>query len=345
LQLLEKKVEIMTSYKEAGVDINAGNEAEELIGKVVKSTYNKNVIAGVGAFGAAFSLKDACKMKEPVIVSTVDGVGTKLKIAALTGKWNTVGKDIVNHCSNDILAMGAKPLFFMDYIAAEKISPQKIAEIVGGMASACKELNCSLIGGETAEMPGVYLEGEHDVVGMMVGIVERKKIIDGSKIKEGDALIGLASTGLHTNGYSLARKVLFNEAGFGVNDFVDYLGCTIGEALLVPHKSYSKPVLSLTKKIEVKGIAHITGGGLSENVPRIMPKNLVPEFDYDSIPIPKIFNLIQEKGNISNEEMFKAFNMGVGLVLVVKKTDANATIEFLKKNGETAWLLGKISKK
>jgi phosphoribosylformylglycinamidine cyclo-ligase len=335
----------MISYKEAGVDINAGNEAEELIGKVVKSTYNKNVIAGVGAFGAAFSLKDAFKMKEPVIVSTVDGVGTKLKVAALMKKWDTIGQDIVNHCSNDILAMGAKPLFFMDYIAAEKINPSRIAEIVKGMAKACKELDCSLIGGETAEMPGVYLEDEHDVVGMMVGIVERKKMIDGSKIKEGDVLIGLASTGLHTNGYSLARKVLFNEAGLGVNDFSDYLGRTIGEALLEPHKSYSKPVLSLMKKIEVKGIAHITGGGLGENVPRIIPKNLTPDFDLNSIHTPKIFKLIQEKGNVSNEEMFKTFNMGVGLVLVVKKTDANATIEFLKKNGETAWLLGKITKK
>lgn len=335
----------MADYKSAGVDIDAGNMAEELIGKAVKSTYNKNVLAGVGAFGGVVSLKPLLKLKDPVLVSTVDGVGTKLKVAALANKWDTVGEDIVNHCSNDILAMGAKPLFFMDYLAAEKISPQKVQKIVAGMARACKELDCPLIGGETAEMPGVYLENEHDVVGMMVGFAEKAKIVDGRRIAEGDCMIALGSSGLHTNGYSLARDVLFNRMGYGVNDFVQELGSTVGEALLAVHKSYSKSVLALMEKIRVKGIAHITGGGLEENVPRILPKNLAAEYDFGSIKMPPIFRLIQEKGNIGADEMFRAFNMGVGLVVIVSKGDAAKTVDFLSKKGEAAWIFGRLKKK
>jgi len=332
----------MASYKDAGVDIDAGNESVRLIKDKIKTTFNKNVLTGIGAFGGAFSLAGLKGMKEPVLVSTIDGVGTKLKVAAKAGKWNNVGRDIVNHCSNDILGLGAKPLFFLDYIAASKIEPKRIEEIVSGMADACKEFGCALIGGETAEMPGVYEKGEHDLAGCMIGVVDRKKIIDGSKIKKGDCLIGIASNGLHTNGYSLARKVLFEDAGFSVEDSPAGLGTTLGEALLQSHRSYSKVVLALSEKISVKGIAHITGGGLIENVPRIIPSGLKAEFDYTSIPKQPIFELLKEKGELPDSELYRVFNMGVGLVVVVKKSDASFAVDFLSKKGEIAWVFGRV---
>ena len=332
----------MASYKDAGVDIDAGNESVRLIKDKIKTTFNKNVLTGIGAFGGAFSLAGLKGMKEPVLVSTIDGVGTKLKVAAKAGKWNNVGRDIVNHCSNDILGLGAKPLFFLDYIAASKIEPKRIEEIVSGMADACKEFGCALIGGETAEMPGVYEKGEHDLAGCMIGVVDRKKIIDGSKIKKGDCLIGIASNGLHTNGYSLARKVLFEDAGFSVEDSPAGLGTTLGEALLQSHRSYSKVVLALSEKISVKGIAHITGGGLIENVPRIIPSGLKAEFDYTSIPKQPIFELLKEKGELPDSELYRVFSMGVGLVVVVKKSDASFAVDFLSKKGEIAWVFGRV---
>lgn len=335
----------MASYRDAGVDIDAGNKAEELIANAVKKTYNSQVVCGVGGFGAVFSLSKLKKMKNPLLVSTVDGVGTKLKVAAMLGKWDTVGADIVNHCSNDILAMGARPLFFMDYIAASSISPKHVQSIVSGMATACRELDCPLIGGETAEMPGVYERGESDVVGCMVGAVDRSALIDGSKIREGDVLVALASSGLHTNGYSLARKVLFESAAFKVDDYVHEAGGYIGEALLRVHKSYSKVVLSLAEKVQVRGIAHITGGGLPENLQRIMPKGLEAKIDYASIKVPPIFRLIQSKGAISDAEMFRTFNMGVGLVIAVKKGDVDFALNFLSKSGEHAWILGEVVEK
>ena len=333
----------MSSYKKAGVDIDAGNAAEGLIARAVKKTYNKSVLSGVGGFGAVYSLASLRKMKNPVLVSTADGVGTKLKVAAMMNKWDSVGKDIVNHCSNDLLAMGAKPLFFLDYIAADKISPERVAQIVSGMAKACKEIGCALIGGETAEMPGVYVKGEHDIVGFMVGAAERKRLFDPKKIRKGDIMVALASNGLHTNGFSLAREALFSKGGLRHDSYINGLGCTLGEALLKPHKSYSRVVLALLEEAEVKGVAHITGGGLSENLPRILPKRLSAAIDYSSIKVPYIFRLIQEKGRIPEKEMFRAFNMGVGLVLVVSGKDAFKALHFLKKRGENAWMLGKIA--
>ncbi|HLC79143.1 MAG TPA: phosphoribosylformylglycinamidine cyclo-ligase [archaeon] len=329
-------------YKSSGVDIDAGNSAENLIGKAVKKTYNAQVVSGVGGFGAVFSLAKVTKMKNPLLVSTVDGVGTKVKIAAASGKWDSVGADIVNHCSNDILAMGARPLFFLDYIASSKISPGQVNSIIQGMAQACKDLDCPLIGGETAEMPAVYMPGESDIAGCMIGVVEKGKMIDYSKIKPGDVMIGLQSSGLHTNGYSLARKVLFEKAGYKIDDYVQEAGGYLGEILLRVHKSYSNSVLALLQKVKVKGIAHITGGGLEENVPRILPPGAIAKYDYSSIKVPGIFKLIEQKGQIPNEEMFRVFNMGVGLVVVVSQKDVDETLQLLKMKGEEPWVLGKI---
>jgi len=333
----------MSSYKDAGVDIDAGNESVKRIKGLVKETHNPHVLTGLGSFGGAYSLAKVSKMKNPVLVSTIDGVGTKLKVASAMQNWKTIGEDIVNHCSDDILAMGAKPLFFLDYLASDSILPKNVQDIVSGMAKACKEVDCALIGGETAEMPGVYSKGEHDVVGCMVGVVEKSKIIDGSKIKSGDVLIGLASNGLHTNGYSLARYVLFEKSHLNPKDYFKEFGGTLGDELLKVHKSYSKNVLGLIEKIKVKGIAHITGGGLVENIPRILPKGLDAEYDYSSIEVPYIFKLIQSSREIDEKEMFRVFNMGVGLVLVMSKADAPKAIDFLNKKGEKAWILGKIT--
>ncbi len=333
----------MASYRDSGVDIDAGNESVKLMKDSVRSTFNKNVLTDLGAFGGAYSIASLSKMKHPVLVSTMDGVGTKLKVAAMMNKWSSVGEDIVNHCSNDVLCLGAKPLFFLDYVAASKLEPQNLASIVSGMAKACREVDCALIGGETAEMPGVYEKGEHDIAGCMVGAVEKSKMIQGLKIKKGDVMVALASDGLHTNGYSLARKVLFDEAGFSPTDFVKELNDTVGAELLKVHRSYSRAVLALAEKIRVKGIAHITGGGLVENVPRVVPRGLKPVFDYSSIPVLPIFKLIQEKGSIGEKEMFRVFNMGVGLVLVVSRADALKSLKFLSSRGERAWVLGKIA--
>ncbi|MEK6958321.1 MAG: phosphoribosylformylglycinamidine cyclo-ligase [archaeon] len=333
----------MASYRDSGVDIDAGNESVKLMKDSVRSTFNKNVLTDLGAFGGAYSIASLSKMKHPILVSTMDGVGTKLKVAAMMNKWSSVGEDIVNHCSNDVLCLGAKPLFFLDYVAASKLEPQNLASVVSGMAKACREVDCVLIGGETAEMPGVYEKGEHDIAGCMVGVVEKSGMVDGSKIKKGDVMVALASDGLHTNGYSLARKVLFDEAGFSPNDFVKGLNNTVGAELLKVHRSYSVAVLALAQKIRVKGIAHITGGGLVENVPRVIPKGLKPVFDYSSIVVPPVFRLIQEKGSIGEKEMFRVFNMGVGLVLVVPRADALKSLEFLSLRGERAWVLGKIA--
>lgn len=335
----------MDSYKDSGVDIDAGNRAEALVAQAVKGTYNAQVVSGVGGFGAVYSLAKVRKMKNPLLVSTVDGVGTKLKVAAAMGRFGGVGADIVNHCSNDILAMGAEPLFFLDYIASSRISPEKVAEIVSGMAGACRELGCALVGGETAEMPGIYVEGETDVVGCMVGVVDSRRMIDGSKVRAGDSIIALASSGLHTNGYSLARKVLFDKAGYRATDSLEELGGSIGDALLAVHRSYSKNVLALSRKVALKGIAHITGGGLPENVPRILPSGLQASYDYSSIEVPEIFRLIRRVGGISNEEMFRVFNMGVGLVLIVSRKDAGRAVKFLNARGEKAWPLGEVRRK
>ena len=334
----------MGKYEKAGVSIDAGNDAVARIKKHVKSTHGNMVIGDFANFAGVVSLKKFAKMKEPLLVSTMDGVGTKIKIASAMGKWDTVGQDIVNHCSNDILPVGASPLFFLDYVAASKISPEKVEQIVAGMAKACREVGCSLIGGETAEMPSVYAQGEYDIAGCMVGIVDRKDAIGISKIKPGDEFIALPSNGLHTNGYSLARKVLLTDANLGLNDKLPGSSSTLGGELLKVHKSYSKAVLALMEKKEVLGIAHITGGGIPENLPRILPKGICAEIERPLIKVQPIFRLIQEKGGVSESEMYRVFNMGVGLVIAVPKGMSSETMAQLRKLGQDSYYLGKAAK-
>lgn len=330
----------MTSYADSGVNIDASNTVEEKIGRIVRKTFNKNVLLGVGSFSGAVSAKQLKSMKEPVIFVTIDGAGTKTKIAAMVGKWSGIGMDVVNHCSNDLLCSCAKPFFFVDYLASSKLDPEVVEQIVSGMSFACKELDCPLVGGETAEMQGVYIEGETDVVGCMVGVGEKKQVFDPKKVKKGDMLVGLASSGLHTNGYSLARKVLLEK--FSLNDKPSSLGKSLGEELLVPHKSYSKNVFKLMRKVKISGIAHITGGGLIENVPRILPENRSFAIQDGAWSVPHVFRLIQETGSISDYEMFRTFNMGVGLVLAVKKNEAKKAIGELEKLGQKAFVVGEV---
>ncbi len=330
----------MISYESEGVSVDSGNRVEEKIGEIVKKTFNKNVLLGVGSFSGAVSAASLKKMREPVLFVTIDGAGTKTKIAAGMNKWDSIGMDVVNHCSNDLLASSARPLFFVDYLASSKLDVKVVSSIVQGMASACKELSCPLVGGETAEMPGVYLDGETDVVGCMVGFAERKKIFDPHKVKKGDVLVGLASNGLHTNGYSLARKVLLEK--FSLEQKIEGLEKTLGEELLRPHKSYSKNIFRLMEKVQVKGIAHITGGGLLENIPRVLPEKLSFVLAEGSWQVPKLFKLIQETGGISDYEMMHTFNMGIGLVLVVSKKDSAKIVHGLEKLSEKAFVIGEI---
>lgn len=306
------------SYAEAGVDISAADKTKNLIKEIVRPTFGQEVLADIGHFGAFFKLK---QYHDPVLVSSTDGVGTKLKIAVLMDKHDTVGIDLVNHCTNDILCCGASPLFMLDYIAVGKLLPQKVAAVVSGLAKACKELNCALIGGETAEMPGMYKAADYDLAGFIVGVVERAKVISGDKISVGDVVLGLPSSGLHTNGYSLARRVFGTDRDpLALKMFYPELGKTLGEALLEPHRCYHndlKPFLD-----EIHGIAHITGGGLVGNVPRILPKGVSVEIDRLSWNVPPIFELIQKRGSIKDDEMFHVFNMGIGMVIICRASDA-----------------------
>ncbi|MBU0670960.1 MAG: phosphoribosylformylglycinamidine cyclo-ligase [Patescibacteria group bacterium] len=324
------------SYKKAGVDIEAGEEVVNKIKKLAKATHSNSVMANIGAFGSLFDLtKVRAEYKEPVLVQSIDGVGTKTEIAKLLGKWDTVGKDIVNHSCNDILCQGAKPLTFLDYVATSKLDTEQIADIVKGMAEACQEVGLSLVGGETAEMPGVYGKGQWDIVGTIVGVVEKENIIDGSQIKDGDLVIGLRSNGLHTNGYTLARNVLLKKYGKDEK---------VLKMLLEPHLNYTKPVLKILKEWPIKGIAHITGGGLKGNISRILPNDMDMEIDKGSWEVPEIFNLIQKKGDVPEEDMYKAFNMGVGMVLIVAPEDEGNVENVLSKfpDFKFNWI-GKIS--
>ncbi len=329
------------TYKNAGVDISEGDRLVDIIKPIARSTFKKGVLQELGSFGAFFKLS---KYKKPVLVSSTDGVGTKLKIAFMTGRHDTVGIDLVAMCVNDVLTSGAEPLFFLDYFATGKLSANKAADVIKGIAAGCKTAGCSLIGGETAEMPGFYKEGEYDLAGFSVGVLEENKIIDGSKIKSGDIIIGLASSGLHSNGYSLARKLFFDIKKYKANKFIKELGCTIGEELLKPTRIYVKSILSLLKSVNIKGMAHITGGGLTENLPRIFPKGIQAVIKKGSWDIPRIFSIIQEMGNVSEKEMFRTFNMGIGFIVVVKKTDAKNTIAKLKRFGEKPSVIGSIEK-
>jgi phosphoribosylformylglycinamidine cyclo-ligase len=320
-------------YKTAGVDIDAGNETVRRIKSLARSTFTPGVLSDIGSFGGLFRL-DRDRYQDPVLVSSADGVGTKLKVAFMTGRHDTVGADLVNHCVNDILVQGAEPLFFLDYLATGRLSPAVAEQVVSGVARGCRENGCALIGGETAEMPGFYADGEYDIAGFIVGVVDRTNLVDGLAILPGDVLIGLPSAGLHTNGYSLARRVFFDAAGWTPDTLVPELGITIGEALLAPHRSYLPIVRPLLERRYVKGLAHITGGGITENLPRMLPEGCAAEIDLRAWSIPPMFNLLQRYGSVSREEMFRAFNMGVGLIVACAARDAERVINMASRAGE-----------
>jgi phosphoribosylformylglycinamidine cyclo-ligase len=335
---MKKKID----YKSSGVDIAAADRATERIKELAKSTFTPQVLKGIGSFGGFFSFEKG-QYKDPVLLSSVDSVGTKLKVAFMMGKHDTVGEDIVNHCVNDVLVHGAKPLFFLDYIGTGKLSPDVIEQIVKGLSRACQKAGCSLIGGETAELPGFYRKNEYDLVGFVSGVVERKEIIDGARIVPGDQVIGLRSNGLHTNGYSLARRVIFQRRGFKVDDHVKELKTTVGKELLRPHKCYAPLILRLLKKNRIKGMAHITGGGIQGNLKRILPTNCDAEISVDSWRIPPVFDFIRNLGNVEDQEMFKVFNMGIGMILVVAKKEVTKILRNLSGLKETAFHIGQIS--
>jgi phosphoribosylformylglycinamidine cyclo-ligase len=331
------------TYKKAGVDIDEGDRFVSLIAPMAKKTFRPEVLTDIGSFGALFNL-DIKKYKNPVLVSGTDGVGTKLKIAFMLDKHDTVGIDLVAMCVNDILTLGAEPLFFLDYFATGKLSPEKAADVVKGIAEGCRESGCSLIGGETAEMPGFYEEGEYDMAGFAVGVVDRDNIINGSKIEEGDAVIGISSSGLHSNGYSLARKVFFDAAGFKPDKYVEELGMTVGEELLKPTRIYVKAFNILKDNVEIKGMAHITGGGITGNLPRILKDGLTAAINKDSWPVPPVFSLIKRLGNVPEEDMMQTFNMGIGYIIIANKNDLQNTISVLQNNGFEAYNIGIIEK-
>ena len=330
------------TYKDAGVDIDAGNTFVKMIKPLVKSTRRPEVLADIGGFGGLFALNTS-KYKNPVLVSGTDGVGTKLKVAFMADRHETVGIDLVAMCVNDIIVQGAEPLFFLDYLATGKLDPAQGAAIVTGIAEGCRQAGCALIGGETAEMPGFYSAEEYDLAGFTVGVVDRDRIIDGSSISVGDTLIGLASTGLHSNGYSLARKILFDRMGFGINDLIPESGRTVADELLVPTRIYVKSILNLLRDFSIHGIAHITGGGLPENVPRILPKGCTARIRTTSWDMPLIFKVLQQGGNIENAELYRTFNCGIGMVLAVPAADAVEILDRLRALGETAMIIGEIS--
>lgn len=327
------------TYKSAGVSIEAGEETVKRIKGLAKSTFNKNVLSDIGMFGGFFEI-DKSEYKNPVLVSSVDGVGTKLKIAFMMNKHNTVGQDLVNHCVNDIAVCGAKPLFFLDYLAVGKLKPDVAERIIEGFAIACKENGCALIGGETAEMPGFYAEDEYDISGTIVGVVEKDEIINGKRINKGDQLIGFPSTGLHTNGYSLARKVLFPK--YKPEDFNELINNTIGEELLLIHKSYLQLIQKLKKQFTIKGLSHITGGGIIGNTMRVIPKGLSLNINWEAWETPPIFKLIQRSGNIEINEMREVFNLGIGLIAIVSKDEIGKLIEYCNSLGEKVISMGEV---
>src|SRR5918993_4186533 len=322
-------------YKSSGVDIDAGNETVRRIKTLAKATFTPGVLSDIGSFGGLFKL-DTGAFKEPVLVSSADGVGTKLRVAFMANQHRTIGADLVNHCVNDILVQGATPLFFFDYLATGRLSPDVAEQIVEGLARACKENGCALLGGETAEMPGFYSEGEYDVAGFIVGAVERAELITGISIAAGDALLGLPSSGLHTNGYSLARKIVFDGLGLSVDSHVPDLGETVGEALLRPHRSYLPVVKPLLGTGLIKGMAHITGGGLTDNLPRILPDGLGAVVRREAWTVPPLFEWLQRTGNVPDDDMLRTFNMGLGLIVVCAPADAATLIEKLAGAGEPA---------
>lgn len=331
------------TYAEAGVNITAGTEAVNLMKEHVKKTFRPEVLTDLGGFGGLFALNSG-KYKEPVLVSGTDGVGTKLRVAFMMDKHDTIGIDAVAMCVNDILVQGAEPLFFLDYLAVGKLVPTKVADIVKGIAEGCKQAGCALIGGETAEMPGFYSEEEYDIAGFAVGVAEKRRIIDGSRIQEGNLLVGLPSSGIHSNGYSLARKVLFEAAGYDVSTHVDELDRTVGEEILEPTRIYIPQVLPLIEKFDILGLVHITGGGLTENIPRVLPEGVKVVIDTKSWPVKPIFNLMQKIGQIEDAEMRRTFNMGIGMVMIVSVGQMGEIMDDLESRGEQAYIMGRVEK-
>ena len=329
------------TYKDAGVNIDAGNYSVKLIKDSVRATYRPEVLGDLGGFGGLFALK---KYHEPILVSGTDGVGTKLRIAFLLNKQDTVGQDAVAMCVNDILVQGAEPLFFLDYLAVGKLDPEQVASVVKGVAGACKESGCALIGGETAEMAGFYPEGEYDIAGFCVGVVEKSKLITSEKVKDGDILLGLPSTGVHSNGFSLVRKIVFEHQGMKGDEYIDELGRTIGEELLIPTRLYPKTCLPLIRDFDIHGMVHITGGGFYDNIPRALPEDMSVVIDTAAWEMPPIFRLLQKWGNVDWKEMYRTFNMGIGMVLIAAPEEAERIKERLELENEQVYTIGQVRK-
>jgi phosphoribosylformylglycinamidine cyclo-ligase len=329
-------------YKSAGVDIDAGNEAVRRIRALARSTFTPGVLSEIGSFGGLFQLEPG-RFREPVLVASADGVGTKLKVAFLAGRHDTVGVDLVNHCVNDILMQGAEPLFFLDYLSTGRLSPEVAESIIGGMASACRDNGCALLGGETAEMPGFYRDGEYDLAGFIVGVVDRTRLVNGRTIAVGDVLVGVPSSGLHTNGYSLARRIAFDQLGLTVDHHVPDLGRTLGEAFLEPHRSYQPLIRPLLDGGRIKGMAHITGGGITDNLPRILPHGTAAVVDVASWEVPPLFRWLRENGRVPIDDMMRTFNMGIGLIIVAARDKAEQLIdELAARGGRDARVVGEI---
>lgn len=329
------------SYSDAGVDIDAATRATDRIKELARATFNERTLSEIGSFGGMFDGAFP-SMAQPVLVASADGVGTKLKIAFATGVHNTVGSDLVNHCVNDILVQGARPLFFLDYVATGKLSPEVVASVVEGVANGCRENGCVLLGGETAEMPGFYGDGEYDIAGFIVGVVDRAKIIDGKTTAPGDVLLALPSAGLHTNGYSLARKLFFDVASYEPQTFLPELGMTAGEALLQPHVSYLRSLDGLLDRGVIKGLAHITGGGILDNIPRILPEGTAVKIEKGSWPVLPVFGLFRRIGNVSEREMYRTFNMGVGMVIVCARGDVDTIKNHFQQSGDDCYEIGEV---
>ncbi len=331
------------TYRDAGVDIDAADQGLQRAKESIRRTFDENVLRDIGTFGAMYRF-DPGGMEEPVLVSSVDGVGTKLKIAFLMNKHDTVGVDLVSHCVNDILVQGARPMFFLDYLAFGKIDPAVVEAVISGVANGCRFAGCSLVGGETAEMPDMYRPGEYDIAGTIVGVVDRKKIVDGATIEEGDVIIGLQSSGLHTNGYSLARKICFEAAGLSVHDPMPGVGRSVGDALLEPHKSYARVIQVLLRIVTIRGMAHITGGGITENLPRVLPKGLGARIDLETWTMPPVFRFLQEAGGVEQSEMLRTFNCGQGYLVVVPEAQEAKAMDVLMQSLEPPAVIGRVIK-
>jgi phosphoribosylformylglycinamidine cyclo-ligase len=329
-------------YKQSGVDIDAGHDVVRRIRSLAQRTFTTGVLSDIGSFGGLFAL-DRTGITDPVLVASADGVGTKLRVAFMAGVHDTIGVDLVNHCVNDILVQGARPLFFLDYLATGRLDPQVAVKIVEGLARGCRENGCALLGGETAEMPGFYADGEYDVAGFIVGAVSRSRVIDGRSIRDGDVLIGLPSSGLHTNGYSLARRIAFETAGLAMSSFVPELGRSIGDVLLQPHRSYLRVITPLLEARALKGMAHITGGGITDNLPRILPDGVHAVIDRSTWQVPAVFAWLQRTGSVPREDMFRTFNMGVGMIIACAAEDERSVLRLLERADEpNAWRIGEI---